>query len=117
LALNPGRAANLEVELKTLLAKDANSAALNFALGNLYASENRWTEAQQVFFEAYRLDSNNADFMFNLAISLDHLNQSRLALEYYQKALTQAIQVGGAQFDRATAQRRMSELQTAAKVE
>jgi tetratricopeptide (TPR) repeat protein len=111
LAINPGRAPNLEVDLKTMLAKDANSPSLQFALGNFYASENRWTEAQQVFFEAYRLDSNNADFMFNLAISLDHLNQSRIALDYYQKAVLQAAKSGGAQFDRTIAQRRITELQ------
>jgi Tfp pilus assembly protein PilF len=115
LALSAGRTENFEVELKMLLAKDANSPSLQFALGNLYAGEKRWTEAQQAFFEAYRLDSGNPDFIFNLAVSLDQLNQSRLALDYYQKAIAESAKGRGAQFDRAAAQRRISELQSIAK--
>jgi Tfp pilus assembly protein PilF len=115
LALSAGRTENFEVELKTLLAKDANSPSLQFALGNLYANERRWTEAQQAFFEAYRLDSGNPDFIFNLAVSLDQLNQSRLALDYYQKAIAESAKGRGAQFDRTAAQRRINELQSSAK--
>jgi Tfp pilus assembly protein PilF len=100
----------LEAQLKTLISKDANAAPLQFALGNLYAQERRWTEAQQAFFEAYRLDSANADYLFNLAVSLDQLNQPRLAFDYYQKSLAQASKTG-AQFDRGVAQRRAAELQ------
>jgi Tfp pilus assembly protein PilF len=115
LALSAGRTENVEVELKTLLARDANSSSLQFALGNLYAGEKRWTEAQQAFFEAYRLDSGNPDFIFNLAVSLDQLNQSRLALDYYQKAIAESAKGRGAQFDRTAAQRRITELQSIAK--
>lgn len=100
----------LEAQLKALISKDANAAPLQFALGNLYAQERRWTEAQQAFFEAYRLDAANADYVFNLAVSLDQINQPRLALDYYQKSLVQAIKTG-AQFDRRVAQRRAAELQ------
>jgi tetratricopeptide (TPR) repeat protein len=100
----------LEAQLKTLISKDPNAAPLQFALGNLYAGERRWTEAQQAFFEAYRLDAANADYLFNLAVSLDQLNQPRLAFDYYQKSLVQATKTG-AQFDRNVAQRRATELQ------
>ncbi len=100
----------LEAQLKALISKDPNAAPLQFALGNLYAGERRWTEAQQAFFEAYRLDAANADYLFNLAVSLDQLNQPRLALDYYQKSLVQAVKTG-AQFDRNVAQRRAAELQ------
>ena len=100
----------LEAQLKALISKDPNAAPLQFALGNLYAQERRWTEAQQAFFEAYRLDAVNADYVFNLAVSLDQLNQPRLALDYYQKSLVQAAKTG-AQFDRSVAQRRAAELQ------
>jgi Tfp pilus assembly protein PilF len=102
----------LEAQLKALISKDPNAAALQFSLGNLYAGERRWTEAQQAYFEAYRLDANNADYLFNLAVSLDQLNQPRLAFDYYQKSLTQAAKTG-AQFDRGVAQRRAAELQNA----
>jgi tetratricopeptide (TPR) repeat protein len=100
----------LEAQLKALISKDPNAAALQFSLGNLYAGERRWTEAQQAYFEAYRLDAGNADYLFNLAVSLDQLNQPRLAFDYYQKSLAQASKTG-AQFDRGVAERRAAELQ------
>ncbi len=108
----PGAPEQLETELKALIYKDPNAASLQFSLGNLYAGQRRWTEAQQAFFEAFRLDGDNADYLYNLAVSLDQLNQSRLALDYYQKSLAQAVRAG-AQFDRSVVQRRITELQNA----
>ena len=105
---------SLEVELKTLISKTPDSASLQFSLGNLYASQKRWTEAQQAYFEAYRIDSTSADYLYNLAVSLDQLNQIKLALDYYQKALVQSGKTGG-QFDRASVQRRIGELTAASK--
>lgn len=99
----------LEAELKTWVLKTPDSAALHFSLGNLYAGEKRWSEAQQAYFEAYRIDSANADYLYNLGVSLDQLNQTKIALDYYQKALNQATKTGG-QFDRAAVQRRIREL-------
>ena len=99
----------LEIELKTLIGKDPDSAALQFSLGNLYAGDRRWSEAQQAYFEAYRLESENADYRYNLAVALDQMKQSKLALDYYQKALAQAARSGG-QFDRVAVQRRIVEL-------
>ena len=66
-------------------------------------------EAQQAYFEAYRLESDNADYMYNLAVSLDQLKQPKLALDYYQKALVARIKVGG-QFDQVAVSRRINEL-------
>ena len=101
----------LETELKTWVVKNPNSAPLQFSLGNLYAGQRRWTEAQQAYFEAYRADSGNADYLYNLAVSLDQLNQPKLALDYYQKALVQFGRSGG-QFDRTAVVRRIGELKT-----
>lgn len=78
---------NNESSLKILLREQDNSAALHFALGNLYAGQSRWSEAQQAYFNAYTLESGNAGFAFNLAVSLDHLGQKQLAAQYYQRAL------------------------------
>lgn len=78
---------NNESRLKTLLREQGNSAALHFALGNLYADQSRWGEAQQAYFNAYTLESGNAEFAFNLAVSLDHLGQGKLAAQHYQHAL------------------------------
>ena len=99
----------LEVDLKTLLGSNPNSAALSFTLGNLYAAQSRWTEAQQVYFEAFRIEPDNADYIYNLAVSLDQLKQSKIALDYYQRALTAASKAG-AQFDPAQVRRRVNEL-------
>ncbi len=78
---------NPESRLKTLLNEQPDSTALNFALGNLYAGQARWGEAQQSYFNAYRFDPNNAQLAYNLAISLDHLGQRTTAVQYYQRAL------------------------------
>lgn len=109
----PGGASNnpdaLETELRTLLLRSPDAAALHFSLGNLYAAQKRWGEAQQSFFEAFRLDSETADHAYNLAVSLDQLGQSRLALDFYRRALTLLPRSGG-QFDPNTATRRVEAL-------
>lgn len=79
-----------ESRVKTLLAGDPEAGALHFALGNQYAQQARWAEAQQAYFRAYVADPENPDFAFNLAVALDHLHQSALALEYYRRALALA---------------------------
>jgi tetratricopeptide (TPR) repeat protein len=76
-----------ESQLKMLLAQHPDAGFLHFALGNLYAQQVRWGEAQSAYFNAFTADPGNADYAFNLAVSLDHLNQGKLALRYYQEAL------------------------------
>ncbi|MFZ2541542.1 MAG: tetratricopeptide repeat protein [Gallionella sp.] len=78
---------NSESRLKNLLREQRDSAALHFALGNLYADQSRWGEAQSAYFNAYTLDSKNAELAFNLAVSLDHLGQNKMAAQYYQRVL------------------------------
>ncbi|MDQ5946526.1 MAG: hypothetical protein QG619_1949, partial [Pseudomonadota bacterium] len=48
--------AQAESRLKGLLATQSESAALNFALGNLYAAQRRWPEAQLAYFNAHTAD-------------------------------------------------------------
>lgn len=76
-----------ESQLKLLLEKSPQSAYIYFSLGNLYANQGRWTQAQPAYFNAYHYDSSQADYAYNLAISLDQLNQIGAALNYYQQAL------------------------------
>jgi tetratricopeptide (TPR) repeat protein len=106
-----GSAPALEADMRAMLARHPESAELNYALGNLLAGQTRWTEAQQAYFDAWRLGGDNADYAFNLAVSLDHIRQSKLALEYYQKSLALASR-HGAQFDRKQAERRANELKS-----
>jgi len=98
-----------ESRLKTMLATDPGADVLNFTLGNQYAQQGRWADAQQAYFRAYSADSENPDFAFNLAVSLDHLRQTGLALEYYRRALVLA-QKRAANFVPETAQRRELQL-------
>ncbi len=104
--------AQSESRLRTALSSQPDSPALLFALGNLYAREQRWGEAQQAYFRAYSTEPDNADFIFNLAVSLDQLHQDRLAAQYYQMALNAAEAPGGshAGFDRSQVRKRIQEL-------
>ncbi len=98
-----------ESRLKTLIERDP-SAQLHQALGNLYAGQGRWNEAQAAYFEAYRGAPDSADYAFNLAVSLDQLRQYPAALTYYEKALASG---GAHRFDRAQAEARVQQLNTA----
>jgi Tfp pilus assembly protein PilF len=98
-----------ESRLKLLLARQPDAHAARFALGNLYASQRQWHEAQQAYFDAHTAEPENPDYLFNLAVSLDQLNQPRLALEFYGKALA-AASGRPAAFPRDQAESRVREL-------
>lgn len=99
-----------ESRLKMLLAQQPEAGHLHFALGNQYAAQSRWAEAQQAYFKAFSSEPANADFAFNLAVSLDYLNQRKLALDFYRRALTLAGS-GPADFDKGQANSRIRELE------
>jgi Flp pilus assembly protein TadD len=98
-----------ESRLKTLIASQPDVAQLHFALGNQYAHQSRWSEAQAAYFKAYSMDSDNADFAFNLAVSLDQLRQKKPALDYYRRALALASKRAGS-FDSTQVRQRVEEL-------
>ncbi len=104
--------AALESRLKTLLAgqPQPEAAPLHFALGNLYAAQSRWNEAQQAYFQAFKLEPGNADYAYNLAVSLDHLNEVALAGQYYRRALALAGTGPAAAFDPSRVEARLQEL-------
>ncbi|HQN65114.1 MAG TPA: hypothetical protein PLR90_04675 [Methylophilus sp.] len=77
---------NSESRLKVMIEKSPNDADLHAKLGHFYADQNQWAAAQQAYFEANRLNPN-AENAFNLAVSLDQMGKSKLALPYYQRAL------------------------------
>jgi tetratricopeptide (TPR) repeat protein len=111
IALRGGRfdPAAAESRVKSMLAENPGAHVLNFTLGNQFAQQGRWAEAQQEFFKAFAAEPENADFAYNLAVSLDHLRQPRLALDYYQRALALA-KARGASFDTAAAEARAAQL-------
>ncbi len=98
-----------ESQLKFELARSPDSAQLRFALGNQLANQGRWDEAQQAYFDAFSLDTRNADYAYNLAVSLDQLNQVKQAAIYYRKALELA-KLQGARFQPADITARLAEL-------
>ncbi|MEO1766673.1 tetratricopeptide repeat protein [Thiobacter aerophilum] len=104
-----GEPARAEARLRALIA-ERPAAYLHYALGNLLAAQGRWHEAQQAYFEAQRLEPEVADYAFNLAVSLEHLGEARLAAEYYRRALRLAQQQGSAHFDPATTQAHLRQL-------
>jgi Tfp pilus assembly protein PilF len=97
-----------ESRLKTLIERDP-TPHLYQTLGNLYAEQGRWLDAQPAYFEAYRGAPDNADYAFNLAVSLDQLRQYPAALTYYEKALASG---DVHRFDRAQAEARVQQLKT-----
>ena len=102
-----------ETRLKNMLREQPDAAQLHFALGLQYVSAGRWPEAQQAFFEAVRNEPVNADYAYNLAVSLDQLGQGPAAAAYYERALTLAN--GSALFDAAAARQRLDSLRAAAR--
>lgn len=109
-----GDPASAESRLRTLLSEQPESAAALFALGSLQARQGRWPEAQQSFFHAHTLEQDNADTLYNLAVALDHLQQSRLAAQYYERAAA-AARPGTSAFDPALARNRAHSLNEAGK--
>ena len=65
-----------ESRLKTMLAAQPEASFLHFTLGNQYAAQGRWAEAQQAYFKAFASDPEHPDFAFNLAVSLDQMHQT-----------------------------------------
>lgn len=100
-----------ESRFKSILAQQPDAANVHAALGNLYAEQSQWPAAQEAYFNASRLAPNNADYAFNLAISLDQMGKSSLALKQYQRALELLNKSGGASPDRMQLEARIRELQ------
>jgi tetratricopeptide (TPR) repeat protein len=114
---NSADTASAESRVKALLANErepASAAPLQFALGNQMAAQGRWAEAQQAYFTAYTAESDNPDYCYNLAVSLDQLHQTRLAQDFYAKAIALSSN-RRAGFDPARAKARLEQLANPSK--
>jgi tetratricopeptide (TPR) repeat protein len=98
-----------ESRVKSLLAREPGAEGLQFTLGNQYAQQSRWNEAQQAYFKALASEPSNPDFAYNLAVSLDHLRQVKPALQHYQLALKLA-ETRSAAFDADAVRARIAQL-------
>lgn len=76
-----------ESMLKQLLRQQPDAAHINFALGNINAEKQAWPAAQQYYFDAWQNNSNNADYAFNLAISLDQIGKREQAKKFYKECI------------------------------
>jgi tetratricopeptide (TPR) repeat protein len=98
-----------ESRVKGLLAVEPEEGVLHFTLGNQYAQQSRWPEAQLAYAKAAAMNPENPDYAFNLAVSLEHVRQPLPALQQYRRALALALQ-RTASFDAAAAQARVQQL-------
>ncbi|TBV83335.1 MAG: tetratricopeptide repeat protein [Desulfobulbaceae bacterium] len=99
-------------ELRLLLLRHPDNAALHFGLGNLLAAQHDWPAARLAYTKALALalagalrppaetDASAADYAFNLAVSLEHLGLNYEAARHYRKALTLAGLELAVSFDR-----------------
>lgn len=109
-----------EKALQTLISQYPDVAQLTLALGNLYASQQRWSEAQGAYYNALLTASRstggpvNPDYAFNLAVSLEQLGEPKAALDYYRQAqaLARVVTPG---FDIQLLNRRLDFLSTQAQ--
>ena len=64
-----------------------DSPALHAVLGNYYSQTARWVMASRSYAAAVGLSPDTADYLYNLAVTLDNLGDSQAAIETYERAL------------------------------
>lgn len=88
-----------ESQLKALSIQHPEVAPLSFALGNLFASQRRWNEAEGAYARALASARNfdeslvSPDYAFNLAVALERLSKPREAYLNYLAALEFSEQI------------------------
>ena len=108
--------ATSESRLKQLV-QNQPAPFLFFALGNFYAQQSQWPAAEQAYFQAFQMEPGNPDYAFNLAVSLEHLNQLKQALSFYQQALRLIQENSGANLNKAVLLSRIKQLSTPQRLE
>lgn len=98
-----------ESRLKQLIAREP-SPFLHFILGNVYADQSQWPQAQQAYFQAHHLEPENPDYAYNLAVGLDHMRQAKPALSFYRRAEQLASAQGRSNFNVSHARERIRAL-------
>lgn len=98
-------------KFRKILQENPSDANAHASLGAYYAGQSQWSEAQQSYFEAYRLHAT-AENAFNLAVSLDQMGKPALALPYYQQALAVVNASNSATIDISALQARIASIQS-----
>ena len=99
-----------ETQLKLMIRDEPDSPYLNFALANAYGAQNRWQEAQGHYFRALQHNPDDPNYAYNLAVSLEHISQPKVAISYYRRAL-ENYNNGLATFNREVVDRRLEILE------
>lgn len=99
------------LKLKSMLADNPNDANAYAGLGAHFAEQSRWAEAQQAYFDAFRLNPS-AENAFNLAISLDQMGKPALALPYYKQSLDLVTSTPSTTIDINALQARITAIQS-----
>ena len=98
-----------ESQLKIMIRDEPDSPYLNFALANVFGAQNRWIEAQGLYFTALENNPNDPNYAYNLAVSLEHIEKPKVAIAYYERALDN-INKGLATFNRDVVDQRLEQL-------
>jgi len=99
-----------ESRLKFMIKQQPDSAHLYFALGTQYSAQKKWAEAQSAYFSAWSAENENADYCYNLAVSLDHLDKKEQALDFYNLSLKLKL-TSNANFSQGDVENRIHALQ------
>ncbi|MBO6564952.1 MAG: hypothetical protein JJ956_09440 [Pseudomonadales bacterium] len=99
-------------DIDQMIDASPQDAHLYFLKGYAHALNGDWLEAQAAFFDAHHWDQANADYAFNLAVSLDHLGQQSAAVRFYRQAIDLAQERKGA-FSIDQARQRLAQIESA----
>ncbi len=69
------------------LTERVDSPAVLAALATAAAQRGDWRRAQALFFRAHASDPENTEYLYGLAVSLDHLGKAAQALDHYRRVL------------------------------
>ena len=76
----------LKEQLNQILIQNPKASHLYFIQGTLFSRQQNWVDAQNSFFTAWQYSPDKAVYAFNLAVSLEQLDQPKAALTFYKKA-------------------------------
>lgn len=82
-----------------------------FLYGIELAKIGDWQQAQENFFIAYEMQPKQADFAFNLAVSLDQLGLKNQAILFYRKSIELIQQGSSYQFNTEQVENRLSQIE------
>ncbi len=78
---------DLMTRVNKLISTHPNATHLHFMKGSMEAANNQWPAAKKSFSIAWYKQPNKIEYTYNLAIALDHLNETQEAIRLYRSTL------------------------------